>query len=226
MDDKPFLEINMLDLKEQHIEELKKFHKSYFDVEKIMSSASELKYTVELKARIAAEFASPSQEFVKGLGKGIYDGMFTAKVIEQFTPLVKRSIQSYINDIISDRLKAAIQKEEAAEQQSETEQNDQQVSKIVTTDDELQAFFIVKAILRQHITSDKITFRDAQSYFSVLFEDNNRKPICRLYLNSDTNKQIAFIGDDKKETKHRIETLDDIYSFAEQLITSAIRYKN
>lgn len=41
MDEKPFLEVNLLDLKEPQIEELKKFHKSYFDVDMILSSASE-----------------------------------------------------------------------------------------------------------------------------------------------------------------------------------------
>ena len=49
MDEKPFLEINMLDLKDTQIEELKKFHKSYFDVDMILSSASELKYMGELR---------------------------------------------------------------------------------------------------------------------------------------------------------------------------------
>ena len=45
MDEKPFLEVNLTDLSDHHIEELKKFHKSYFDIENIISSASELKYT-------------------------------------------------------------------------------------------------------------------------------------------------------------------------------------
>jgi hypothetical protein len=45
MDEKPFLEVNMLDVKENQIEELKKFHKSYFNVDTILESASELKYS-------------------------------------------------------------------------------------------------------------------------------------------------------------------------------------
>lgn len=49
MDEKPFLEIDITDIKESQIEELKKFHKSYFDVENILSSASELKYTGSLR---------------------------------------------------------------------------------------------------------------------------------------------------------------------------------
>ncbi|MGL4997894.1 MAG: hypothetical protein ACRC5T_02725, partial [Cetobacterium sp.] len=38
---------------------------------------------------------------------------------------------------------------------------------------------------------DKITFKDTLSYFGILFEDNTRKWICRLYFNSQ-NKYISF----------------------------------
>ena len=46
MDEKPFLEFNVTDIKDNQIEELKKFHKSYFDVDNIVNTASELKYQV------------------------------------------------------------------------------------------------------------------------------------------------------------------------------------
>ena len=110
MDDKPFLEINMLDLKDTQIEELKKFHKSYFDVDMILSSASELKYMGELRTVIGKEFTTPSPDFVRFFGKQVYDGVFTPKVLEQFSTLVKRTINNYVSDIISDRLKAAIKR--------------------------------------------------------------------------------------------------------------------
>jgi hypothetical protein len=69
MDEKPFLEVNLLDLKDNQIEELKKFHKSYFDINTILSSANELKYTGELKSALVREFANPSTDFVKYFGK-------------------------------------------------------------------------------------------------------------------------------------------------------------
>src|SRR5690242_20022349 len=49
MDNKPFLIFDMLDIKEPLIEELKKFTKAAFDVDQIMSTASELKYTNAIK---------------------------------------------------------------------------------------------------------------------------------------------------------------------------------
>lgn len=91
---------------------MKKFHKSYFDVNEILSSASELKYMGELKTAIGKEFTSPTPDFVKYFGKQVYDGVFTPKVLEQFTGLVKRTISNLINDTISERLKAAIKENE------------------------------------------------------------------------------------------------------------------
>ncbi|MFR9505681.1 MAG: hypothetical protein SNI32_06330 [Rikenellaceae bacterium] len=231
MDEKPFLEINMLDLKDHSIEELKKFHKSYYNVETILSSASELKYVGELRSLIASEFANPSAEFVKYFGKQIYDGVFNARVAEQFTAIVKRSIASHISDMIADRLKAAIGdesadfepsiKEEIVPQNSEQEP---EVSKIVTTDEELEGYYIVKAILRNSISSERITYRDAQSYFSIFIDDNNRKPVCRLYLNSPTNKKLVYFDEAKKEVTCKISSIDDIYQYGEILLQIALRY--
>jgi hypothetical protein len=230
MDEKPFLDVDMLDLKDMQIEELKKFHKSYFDIETILSSASELKYTGELKTIIAKEFANPSIEFVKYFGKQIYDGQFTAKVSEQFTSLVKRSIASYISDMISDRLKAAIKdgEEENSEQTSSVDSvrdKPQSDSKVVTTEEEIEAFFIVKSILRPVIASDRITYRDAQSYFAILIDDNNRKTVCRLYLDSATNKKIGIMDANKNETVYKISSIDQIYDYSEALMGSIEKYK-
>lgn len=228
MDEKPFLEVDIENLKEPQFEELKKFHKSYFDIENILSSASELKYMGELKQIILNEFTSPTPDLVRYLGKQVYEGVFTPRILEQFTTLVRRAVNSYINDIISDRLKSAMGEIEDVENtQAKTEQSapvEQTESKIVTTDEELEAFFIVKAILRHTISADRITYRDAQSYFSVFIDDNNRKCVCRLYLDSFKNKRIVFLDDDKNEHVNKISTVDDIYNFEQELVAAASKF--
>jgi len=237
MDEKPFLEINMLDLKDNQIEELKKFHKSYFDVETILNSASELKYTNELKNLFAKEFSAPAPDFVKYFTRQIYDGVITAKVLEMFTELTKKSLNGYIIDRITERLKSAIEKQEKP-QTTETKEAQDNTAKevpegvifisedgsIVTTQEEIEAFYIIRSILRQHINSERITYRDAKSYFSVFIDDNNRKVVCRLYLGSPSNKRIAFFDENKKEVQNKISTIDDIYNYSEQLIETATKY--
>jgi hypothetical protein len=226
MDEKPFLDVDLSDLKNNQIEELKKFHKTYFDVDNIMSSASELKYTSALKAVISDEFSNPSPEIVKIFSKKVYDSIITPKVLEQFTTLVKRSIAGIISDIISDRLKTAL-KTETQEQENTTcatPDADTKEAAIITTGDEMEGFFIVKSILRTEIAAERITCRDAQTYFAIFIDNNNRKPVCRLYLNSSTNKQICLFGEDRKEEKYKINSLDDIYQYSEQLIDTAKKY--
>nr|WP_186973821.1 type I restriction endonuclease [Bacteroides intestinalis] len=232
MDEKPFLEVDITDLKDNQIEELKKFHKSYFDVENVLSSASELKYTGELKAIIAKEFAAPSPDFVRYFAKQVYDGVITAKILDQFTSLTKKSISTYINDLISERLKSALKTEtdvenkENQEDSIEREEALQDDNKIVTTEEEIESYMIVKSILRPAVDISRVVYRDAQTYFAILLDDNNRKPICRMYFNSVTKKYIATFDENKKETKHEINSLDDIYKYSQQLIDTISYYSN
>lgn len=236
MDEKPFLEVNMLELRSSHIEELKKFHKSYFDMEYILSSANELKYMSELKDVISAEFTNPSCELVKFLGKQVYDGVFTTKMIETFTPLIKKTIQNHINEIISERLKVAIkenepEKKENKQQDIPTEEETKDKN-IETTEEEIEAFYIIKSILRNKIPAERITYKDVQSYFSVLIDNNSRKCICRLYLNSPTNKKLVFLEENNsedtksknKEVAYKIECVDEIYNYKDNLINVALNF--
>lgn len=227
MDEKPFLEFDITDVKDYQLEELKKFHKSYFDIDNILNSASELKYSTELKKIFAEEVVEPSPEIVKYFAKQVYDGVITAKVQEQFSTLVKRAISSYINELISNRLKTALNNEEQRDNMPPTNQTleEQPASvaeepaegKIVTTQEELDGFNIVKAVVRKSVDVARVVYRDALSYFSILLDDNNRKPICRLYFNGKSKKYISTFDQDKKETKHEITDLNDIFNFETEL---------
>lgn len=235
MDDKPFMVINMLDMSDAEIEQIKKFHKSYYDEDNILSTAQELKYTVELRSILNAEFNSPSPEFVKYFTKQIYEGQVNQRIIEQFTPLIKKAIAGIINDTISDRLGLAMRTshdipavdEEFNQQGTIDVDVPQQLPEgvvcmsddgnIVTTQEEIDAFLIVKAILCSVVDVSRVYYRDTQSYFGILLDDNNRKPICRMYFNAKSVKYIALIDKDKKETKHEIKSLNEIYAFSQQI---------
>lgn len=117
--------------------------------------------------------------------------------------------------MINDRLKSALSKEEEMVAEAVIE-NQVEESKVVTTEEELEGFMIVKTILRQVVPVTRISYRDAQSYFAILLDDNNRKSICRLYLNG-SKKYIATFDDQKKEVKNEIIPLDDIFNFSDDL---------
>lgn len=226
MDEKPFFAFDITDIKDNQIEELKKFHKAYYDFQNIVNTASDLKYTFELKKLINAEFQNPTPDFVKYFTRQAYPGVITAKILDQFTNLVKKSLQQYISDMITERLKSALTKEDAVAKEQEeghTETvQEASASNIITTEEELEAFMIVKTILRQKTKPGRIVHRDAQSYFAILLDDNNRKTVCRLYLGS--KKKAIGIMTGKAETKHEILTIDDIFNFGDQLLATVSDY--
>lgn len=236
MDDVPFLEFNLEKIRETQIEEVKKFCKENFDLENILSSANELKYMSEVKKIIRSEFDEPSPELVKILTKRVYEGIVTQKVLDQFTDIVERALKSHINDVMSEKLGIAIKATEVAgtpiqtpptaqeQKEEEPKKDDEKASKINTTMEEMEGYYIVKSIVCEVISSERITYRDSQSYFAIFADDNNRRPICRLHFNNINNKRIGFVDENRNEQMETIKKIDDIYNFKKQLIEAAKRY--
>lgn len=222
MDDKPFLEFSITSLKESTINELSKFHKSNFDIDKIINNASSLKYTKEIKKLLAQEFENPSPEFVRLYANPVYSGRLTEKVMEQFTELVQKAISQFISEKVNDRLTSALTKE--SEQQADEKVEEVIDNKIETTEEEIEAYRITVAILRRKLPINRIVHRDTQSYFGILLDDNNRKPICRFHLNGN-KKYIGLFDQNKTETKHPIESIDEIYNFETQLLETISYYE-
>ncbi len=149
--------------------------------------------------------------------------------------MVKRAINSYINEAISKRLKTALSSEEQREASeaitasADAEQNETALTGadgIVTTQEELDAFNIVKAIVRKSVDVSRVVYRDALTYFAILLDDNNRKPICRLYFNAKSKKYISTFDANKVETKHEISDLNDIFNLENELCEIIKVYDN
>lgn len=225
MDEKPFFVFLINDYKEGHIEELKKFHKENFNIASIMSSASELKYTSELKNLIQIELNNPSADFVRHFAKKVHSGVVSAKVLDQFTVLLKRSAQQFITEIITDKFQTVLNKEEESSKLKEAEYQNEKVAKenkIQTTEEELEAFMIIKSIIRQTIDSKRITYKDTQSYFVITIDDSNRKTVCRLKLG--TNKTLILFDENRNEVKYDIQSIDDIFQYSDKLIQLATEF--
>ena len=223
MDEKPFLEFNVCNVKESTITEIAKFHKSNFDVNKIVDNASSLKYTKEIKKILDKEFQEPSPEFIRHFANPVYSGRLTEKVMEQFKELVLKATNQYISEKVNDRLTSALNKETEKQQEQVVEEDTK--SNVITTEEELEAFQIVVAILRRNLPKERIVHRDTQSYFGILLDDNNRKPICRLHLNGG-KKYISLFDENKKEIKESIESIDEIYRFEKELLRTVENYES
>ena len=93
----------------------------------------------------------------------------------------------------------------------------------MTTQEELEGFIIVRSLLHGTVDLKRIAYRDQQSFFSVLLDDNNRKPICKLWYNG-SKKYIGIFDLNKSETKYPIESNDDLFNYASQLQVAVRAY--
>lgn len=229
MDEKPFLEINMLDLKDAQIPELKKFHKENFDLNQIIDTASELKYMGLIRNVIKEEFTNPSDDFTRYiLGCGVYDGVKTQNVVDRYKPILKKTLTSYINDLVNDKIQTALKDDDSENPQITTEISDEENQEqtelnsnlVITTDDELESFYIVKSILREVISPSRLYYKDTVSYFGILVDNKVTRWLCRVCLKENI-KYLIIPNEAKENIKYTIETLDDIYKLSDVLIIRA-----
>ena len=222
MDLVPFLEINMLNLKDSSINELKKFAKENFDKDKIFSTAEELKYSSLIKGLFSREYEAPSENFIRFILSDIYDGQKNQKIIEKFTPVVKRAFSSFVNELVNNKISSALVDESDSVDEAEIIA-EAPVSKIITTEEEIESFYIIRGLLAGTVPVEDIVHRDTESYFGILYKNNNRKPICRLNLDT-RNKQLLIPDENKKFERIYIESLNDIYKYQNRLIDVVKRY--
>ena len=237
MDDRPFFVFDIMNFQERQVAELKKFTKSAFDLEEILATASELKYTAAIKRIISNEFDNPSEEFVTFLAKQVYSGRMTQPVRNQFTEITQKALRRFLNDQISYRLKSAlevtgqVEADEVKKVKEVIEEEDllegvvreDKARGIVTTEDEIEAYFAVKSILRDVMDIRRVHMRDAKSYCNLLLDDSIRKPIFRLRFNQ-AQKYIGLFDEEKKEERVAIDDVDEIYNYRDKIVATVEWY--
>lgn len=232
-DEKPFLEFNMLDIKDPLVEELKKFSKTTFDLDNILATASELKYMREVRKIIEEQINNPSDDFVKFFTSQVYSGRLTQSVREEFAQITKKAFKQFINDKINDRLNIALTTETPiiletqpiGENGQDIQENieDTKESKIETSEEEFEAYYIIKTILREAIDPKRVNIRDGVNYCAVILDGSPRKPVARLYFNG-AQKYITLFDEEKHEEKIPINSIDDIYNYSDRLRAVASHY--
>lgn len=232
MDPTPFLILDLENIDENILPEVEKLSKSAFDIESVIGAAEELKYISQIKKIFAEQLTEPEEDFIKFFAAKTYNRMLTPRIKESFRAITLRALQQYMNDAVNARLKSAIsptpeltgQIQSSITPLSNTSgEMESAETKIQTTQDEIEGFQVVKAILRKHFDVQRIFGRDTQSYFGILLDNNNRKPLCRLHFNSK-QKYLGILDAAKNEKRIPITTIDDIYQYADLLIESVQIY--
>ncbi|WP_285731933.1 type I restriction enzyme HsdR N-terminal domain-containing protein [Nocardiopsis sp. ATB16-24] len=228
MDSKPFMVLDLGEVDETLLPELRKLTKASFDLGSVVDAAEKLKYLGALKRTLAEQFHEPDDEWVKFLAGRVYDKAFTRRARDQFTPLVKEAVSSFLDDQVNVRLKKALEstrpqaEAETVSSEPVAEEDLDRGTGIETTLEELEGYQVVKAIACSEVKPQRITHRDSKSYFAVLLDDNNRRPIARLHFNAKSKKYLGTFDADKNETRHLLKSMDEIYLHAEK-IRAAVR---
>lgn len=219
MDKKPFFTFDLQSHDEGQVQKLAGFQRASFSIEAILEAASSLKYTSKAAAYIKKQLATPDDEFLKLVGRQIYEGSLTKAALEQIRPAIQGALDEVIRDRIQDKLNVAFRAEAPPAEVTPAKPVDDvdQKSDVVTTDDENQAFMIIRAISSRLIDVERITLRDSKSYCSVFVDDNNRKPVCRFYFNAKSVRSVGVFDDQKVEERIVIEKLSEIYALATKI---------
>lgn len=223
MDAKPFLTINLESLKDKHIKDLEQFAKDSMNIDQILSMAGRKKYINEIQTNFKSEIKDPSDEFVKFFARKMTDKMITQSVLEEYKTLCKLAFSDIINELVSDKISSLQAGFNAEISSIDDTVTDTKGNEIITTEEELEGYYIVKSILAELCQMSDITYRDNASYFNVLYKNNSWKWICRLYFNTK-QKYISFPLEDKKDEKIAIGKVEDIYMFKDRLKDIVSKY--
>ena len=219
MDNTPFLTIDITKIKDVQIAEIAKFHKENFDIDKITSSAAELKHLNNLKAFLSEQLSQPTDSFLKYIVGEIYEGQKTKNTLEKFEPIVKKGFSQFISERVNEKLSAALNtnvdtklpNDEIIEEVEDVSKAD---SEVVTTPEELEAYTTTKIVLKDIIDPLRVFYRDNRSYFNILIDDNIRKWIMRVYV---SNHQIKLVFNNEARTTVEIKNPLDIVQYSAEL---------
>ncbi|KIM03245.1 MAG: hypothetical protein KU29_12245 [Sulfurovum sp. FS06-10] len=225
MDKAPFLSINLESARDRDIKELAKFAKDVLDTDAILQMASTKKYHREIQSIFKSEIENPSDDFVTFFAKKITEKRMTSQIIEEFRAYIKKSFSDVLNDIANDKIQAiqstlSVPTTEAIQEEAIVEEK-----RVITTDEELNGFYIVRSIVGENVGVQNVSFKDTMSYFTILYQGKVTKWICRFYFNGK-QRMISFPDDKGAEIKIPIDNIDELYSHKQELILSAEKRKS
>ncbi len=177
MDIVPFFEFNLFDIKKDKVEELRQFHKDNFNLRSILNSASDLKYMSMVKDTISKQFQDPSDQLVRALIKNIYTGTKTQAVLDKFREIIRKALNEYMNDIITERLNSVISPETELSTPIEKQET-------VLSVEEIRILDHIKTILNTDVA---LTYKRTSRYACMQIGESSNKWICRIYFQKSRN---------------------------------------
>ncbi len=227
MDEKPFAEIDLSDLKAAPLEQIKQLSKSMFDLETLLSTAERLKFLRGVKEEIRNELADPSDWLVKEMAKRVHTAeRVSGQLLEKFKPVVIDAIKAVINDRINERLSSAMEAEKAslpdAQKDKPADETPASTDGVEFTEEEREGLYVIRAICASEIDPTRLSEKDTKNYCNVLLDNHSWKSILRMHFNGASKRIEIF--DDAEPKFVSLEKPADIYQHSER-VRAALKAK-
>jgi hypothetical protein len=218
MDTDPFLVIDFEIMEQsEYANELKKFHKERFSTEDILPSVEDMVIRSGIMKALESVLNEPTEDFKTILIRKVYDGRITTAIVSKYSPIIVDAIKTYKSNYVTAKFQSVIDSEKQATPQPIVDVIPEDDG-IVTTDEEIFGHRIIQAIASRVVSPDRVVLRDAKSYCAILFDNNNRKTICRFYFDSKKQKRLV-IFEDGKEVRYDIDKVSDIYNYQDKILS-------
>ena len=162
-------------------------------------------------------FKQPGDEFTRYFVRCLNDWKSNQKLIEQYKPIIKKTIASVIGDMISDRLSTAMKVEESEPSGTDGNVAIDGTRGVVTTQEEIDAYHIVRDILKQYTKEERIQYRDFKSYFAINLDGIFWHWICRLSLKPYSKRMGIPINGYGSCEWIKLDTIEDIRKHQDKL---------
>lgn len=230
MDLTPFMEFDLFNIKESIVQELKMFKKESLDIDRITSVASDLRYSMEIKQYLKAQANEPTRAFLTPIIRSMYKGTLTEVVVDKFKKLYIKSYNEHLNEQMNERFQSAVAAgaQPPAKETSPPEPDgvlDEERPWVRTTDEETEAFTIIKTLVYHIIHPSRLSLRDTKNYIRIVVDGKVTNWLCLLYLNSG-KKWLCFPGKGREMERYQIESNMDLFKNSHHITRFAEKFRD
>lgn len=197
MDEKPWMDFDIRTLKQAELEALKKFRKTEFIADQIVSLAEEMVYYNVLVPFIASQLVEPGDRLVRLVAEEIPSiKRVDKKVVDRLTPILRKAIQAAILDHVARSFNPP--QVDLAAASAVTSLPDITInvpSEVAITDTsrdnnietaatptELKVYELIVKIIKEQFPDATVLYRSTTSYFGIM-QKNTRQWFMRVNVN-------------------------------------------
>jgi predicted type IV restriction endonuclease len=220
MDNDPFFEFDLSqvdNLRDEDYDTLKKFTKNLFSEKEILTTAKELKMIRSIKQVLEESLMRPlkyNARLPEDFMRHIFNGMqykkskhFNANTKKILEPMIKSRIKEVVRDINC------------------WNTNLLNSDGIVTTPEEVEAYYIIKAIAVdiRKVQPEWIEMHDVKTYCTIYFNNGiSKQKICRLHF--ETRKKWITLFDNADECYEKLDSVDEVFKYKKRIQATIKRY--